>query len=60
MRRELYFFTAALLYVSGNLTAGYVFTCIHESIRTAAVIFMASTVDIALIFLIRKKIPWII
>lgn len=61
MRRELYFFTAALLYVSGNLTAGYVFTCIHESIRTAAaVIFIASTVDIALIFLIRKKIPWII
>lgn len=42
MRRELYLFAAALLFVSGNLTAGYI--CEHtagpDSQATAATIFL--------------------
>ena len=60
MRRELYLFAAALLFVSGNLTAGYIFSCSSDSSRTAAVIFLASLLDIALIFLIKRRLPGII
>lgn len=60
MRRELYLFAAALLFISGNLTAGYIFSCSSDSSRTAAVIFLASLLDIALIFLIKRRLPGII
>ena len=60
MRRELYLFAAALLFISGNLTAGYIFSCSSDSTRTAAVIFLASLLDIVLIFLIKRRLPGII
>ena len=61
MRRELYLLAAALLFVSGNLTAGYILSCTAGSIRTAAaLIFLTCIADIALIFLIKRRIPWIV
>ena len=61
MRRELYLLAAALLFVSGNLTAGYILSCTTGSIRTAAaLIFLTCIADIALIFLIKRRIPWIV
>ena len=60
MRRELYLFAAALLFISGNLTAGYIFSYSSDSTRTAAVIFLASLLDIVLIFLIKRRLPGII
>ena len=61
MRRELYLFAAALLFISGNLTAGYIFTYTHENIRTAAaVIFLLCTSDIVLILKMKKRLGWII
>ena len=61
MRRELYLLAAALLFISGNLTAGYILSCTAGSIRTAAaLIFLACIADIALIFLIKRRIPWIV
>jgi len=60
MRRELYLLAAALLFISGNLTAGYIFSCSSDSTRTAAVIFLASLLDIVLIFLIKRRLPGII
>ena len=61
MRRELYLLAAALLFVSGNLTAGYILSCTAGSIRNAAaLIFLTCIADIALIFLIKRRIPWIV
>lgn len=61
MRRELYLLAAALLFVSGNLTAGYILSCTTGSIRTAAaLIFLTCIADIALIFLLKRRTPWIL
>lgn len=61
MRREIYLFTAALLFVSGNMTTGYVFSVIDGNIRTAAAaLFLFCIFSIALIFLIKRTISWAI
>lgn len=60
MRRELYFFAAALLFVSGNLTAEYIFTFTPENIRTAAAaIFLLCISDLILVLTVKKRLPWI-
>lgn len=61
MRRELYLFAAALLFISGNLTAACIIEHTGGSVRTAAsAIFLLSITDIILIFLIKNTVEWII
>lgn len=61
MRRELYLFAAALLFISGNLTAVYILGHTDGNMRTAAsAIFLLSMTDIILVFLIKNAMQWII
>lgn len=61
MRREMYLFTAALLFISGNLTAGYILSRTSGDIRAAASFISLSCIAaIPLILLIKKQLPWLI
>lgn len=59
MRRELYLFAAALLFVSGNLTAGYI--CEHtagpDSQATAATIFLICIPAAAIAMAASRRYP---
>lgn len=59
MRRELYLFAAALLFVSGNLTAGYICDCTADtdSQITSSVIFLSCITAAATLAAASRKLP---